>query len=328
MKTPSETLFDELLPELILDAVSTQGFEVTGLFSPLNSYENRVYEIQVEDEEPVIAKFYRPGRWSLEAICEEHRFLDALDELEIPVVAPYYLDHPLSECESLGKAGEFFYALYPKFRGRENPDLSLKDREWLGRTLARLHKAGENFQTKHRLALNPQSYGYASLDIILNQDFIPNDLKSNVEILLKQTLQLCDLAFQRPFKSIALHGDCHLGNILWNKEGAYLLDFDDMVLAPAVQDLWMLFHGSADEMLEQKEAFFKGYEMFRTFDYREFQMSEALRSLRLIRYAAWIGERYKEEIFKRAFPYYSERNYWEDFLLTLKEQISAMQENN
>ncbi len=318
--------FERLLPSLILDAVGLQGFEATGIFYSLNSYENRVYEIRLEEGEPIVAKFYRPGRWSLEAIVEEHRFMDALDELEIPVVAPYYLDKAIKKSESVAEIEGFYYAIYPKFRGRENPDLSLQDREWLGRSLARLHKVGENFETKHRLTLSPQSYGYDSLEFILSQTFLPADLIANIKHLLTQAIQLAETFFSSATRNILLHGDCHLGNILWNKEGAFLLDFDDLVRAPAVQDLWMLFHGSEEEVFEQREAFFKGYEMFREFDTRELRMSEALRTLRMIRYAAWIGQRYEEEIFQRAFPYYTERRYWEDFLLSLKEQISAMQE--
>jgi len=318
--------FETLLPPVILEAANLQGFEATGVFYPLNSYENRVYEIQVEEEEPIIAKFYRPGRWSLAALTEEHRFLDHLDELEIPVIAPYYLENPLPSCKSLAEIQGFYYALYPKFRGRANPDLSLENREWLGRSLSRLHKAGEHFKTTERIHLTPQTYGYASLQFILSQKFLPTDLKKNLENTLLQAIQLTEIFFKPKHQALLLHGDCHLSNILWNKDGPFLLDFDDMVIAPAVQDVWMLFHGSTEEIHLQREAFFKGYECFRPFDFSELQMSEALRTLRMIRYAAWVGERYDEEIFKRAFPYYQERRYWEEFLLHLKEQISAMQE--
>lgn len=324
-KTPANP-FERLDPALILDAVSEQGFQPTGVFYPLNSYENRVYEIRLEDAEPLVAKFYRPGRWSAEGIAEEHAFIDALDELEIPVVAPYFLDKPIELCESLGEIQGYHYALYPKFRGRENPDLSLQDREWLGRSLARLHKVGEPFQAPQRIALNPQTYGHQSLEFILGQSFLPADLKQALENTLQQAIRQTEVFFQRPYRPILLHGDCHLGNVLWNKEGPFLLDFDDLVHAPAAQDVWMLFHGSPEEVFQQREAFFKGYEAFREFDYSELQMSEALRTLRMIRYAAWVGERYQEEIFQRAFPYYRERRYWEDFLLNMKEQISAMQD--
>lgn len=322
----SEHPFERLDPTLILDAVSEQGFQPTGVFYPLNSYENRVYEIKLEEEEPLVAKFYRPERWPLQGIVEEHLFIDALDELEIPVVAPYFLDKPISQSDTLGEMAGFHYALYPKFRGRENPDLSSENREWLGRSLARLHKVGEHFKAKHRIHLSPQSYGHDSLQFILSQDFLPSDLKQAIENTLLQAIRQTEIFFQRPYKEILLHGDCHLGNVLWNKDGPYLLDFDDMVHAPAVQDLWMLFHGKPEEVRVQREAFFKGYESFREFDYSELQMSEALRTLRMIRYAAWVGERYREEIFIRAFPYYRERRYWEDFLLNMKEQISAMQD--
>ena len=318
--------FSNLLPDTIFDAVNEQGLVPTGTLFALNSYENRVYEIHLEDHDPIVAKFYRPGRWSDQAIGDEHRFIKALGEVEIPVVEPLPLKKHLPSLSTLGKFEGYYFAFFPKFRGREHPDITNDDRKWLGRTLARLHNVGEFFKAPHRLCLDPQTYGYQSLDYILRQTFIPDDLKSNLESILLGNLKQIEPFFERNLKTIALHGDCHPGNILWNPQGPHLLDFDDMVVAPPVQDLWMLFHGSEEEKREQKKAFFEGYRMFRDFDESTFVFTEPLRTLRMIRHAAWIGQRYEEPAFQRAFPYYEERRYWEEFSLSMKEQWALLQE--
>jgi len=318
--------FDSLLPELILDSVFLQGMRPTGALFPLNSYENRVYQIDLEEADPIIAKFYRPGRWSAEAIAEEHRFVNALAEAEIPVVQPLPLPNNLGIQKTLAETEGFFYAFFPKFRGREHDEITNEDRQWLGRTLARLHKVGENFTAPHRLRLTPETYGYESLDYILEQDFIPSDLLENLEATLLQVLDMVTPYFEDDIQAIAVHGDCHPGNVLWNAKGPTLLDFDDMVIAPPIQDLWMLFNGSEEEKRLQRKAFFEGYETFREFDESTWILSEPLRTLRMIRHAAWIGQRYGEPAFQRAFPYYRERRYWEEFLLSMKEQIGVLQD--
>lgn len=318
--------FDSLLPETIFKAASSQGYRPTGLLFPLNSYENRVYEIGLEEAPPIVAKFYRPGRWSLEAIAEEHHFLQALAEAEIPVVLPITLGDHLKNIPTLFQTGEIFYALYPKFRGREHDEILNDDRRWLGRTLGRLHNVGEHFTVKHRISLNPNTYGTESLEFILTQEFLPPDLKQSIKEHLMIAIKGIVPFFGRDLKTIAVHGDCHTGNVLWNRDGPHLLDFDDMVVAPPVQDIWMLFNGNEEEKREQKRVFFEGYELFREFDHKTLILSEPLRTLRMIRHAAWIGQRYREPAFKRAFPYYEERRYWEEFLLEIKEQISLLQE--
>ncbi len=320
--------FSQLLPKTIFDACFAQGFHPTGALFPLNSYENRVYEIGLEDHDPIVAKFYRPGRWSADAIAEEHRFINACAAAEIPVVEPQVLQQHLPHCYTLGQSGNFYYTFYPKFRGREHQEITNEDRKWLGRLLARLHNVGEFFKARHRICLDPESYGYASLDFILEQPFLPEDLLENLESCLVQSLELLEPYFHQDLQLIAVHGDCHPGNILWNLQGPHLLDFDDMIIAPAIQDLWMLFHGNRVEMEEQRQAFFEGYETFRKFDDGSFILTEPLRTLRMIRYAAWIGQRYEEEAFKKAFPYYRERRYWEEFLLSIKEQIGLLQDLN
>ena len=308
--------FAQLLPEMIFQTVEDHGFIPTGSLTPLNSYENRVYEIGIEEKEPIIAKYYRPGRWSKEAIIEEHQFLKALQEAELPVVAPFVMD----------QIDDIHYAFFPKFRGREQPEITNDNRRWLGRTLARLHNLGDHFKAKHRLHLTPKTYGYDSLSFILTQEFLPPDLNQNIEAHLVMALERVAPFFKTDLKAIPLHGDCHPGNILWNKDGPHLVDFDDMVIAPPVQDVWMLFNGDEEEKREQQKIFFEGYEMFRAFDHATLRLAEPLRTLRMIRHAAWIGQRYEEPAFQRAFPYYNQRRYWEGFLLEIKEQIGLLSE--
>ncbi|PIR20265.1 MAG: serine/threonine protein kinase [Deltaproteobacteria bacterium CG11_big_fil_rev_8_21_14_0_20_47_16] len=318
--------FEDLLPNTICDAVASQGYSPTGALFPLNSYENRVYEIPLDEGEPIIAKFYRPGRWSAEAIGDEQNFIASLADFEIPVVPSLKLPHPLAAIPTVAEAASFYYTITPKFRGRARDELSNDDRKWLGRMIARMHNAGEHLQTPHRLALTPQTYGYDSVKFILNQPFIADDLKRSVEFCLNQALTTLTPLFTPDLKTFPIHGDCHMGNILWNNDGPHFVDFDDMVIGPPVQDVWMLFHGTAEEQKTQRDAFFEGYELFRKFDYGSLRLAEPLRTLRMIRHAAWIGQRYDDPAFQRAFPYYTQNRYWEEFLLAIKEQIGAMQD--
>lgn len=318
--------FDTLMPETILETVTSQGFCPTGSLIALNSYENRVYEIALEDGEPIVAKYYRPKRWTVEAIAEEHRFLQALDDVEIPVVKALPLQNHLDIAPTLAKTGEFYYAFYPKFRGRCRDEILNEDRRWLGRSLGRLHNIGEHFKTHHRMHLTPETYGDRSLEFILSQDFLESDLKKNIETHLVLAINLTRPFITTTLKTFITHGDCHPANILWNHDGPHLLDFDDMVVAPPVQDIWMLFYGDAEEKAEQQKFFFEGYETFRPFDPSTMILAEPLRTLRMIRHAAWIGQRHTEPAFQRAFPYYKEQRYWEGFLLHIKEQISLLQE--
>ncbi len=322
--------FEHLLPDTIFKTVSDQGLCETGSLFPLNSYENRVYEIGLEEAEPIVAKYYRPGRWTAEAIAEEHRFLSKLAEMEIPVLSPLPLKNHLPKIPTLGsvQSGDhlIYYTFFPKFRGREHAEITDDDRKWIGRTLARIHNVGEHFKASHRWRLTPQTFGEASLQFILTQTFLPADLKENIEAYLLQALEGVRIYFREDLKIFPIHGDCHPGNILWNQDGPHLLDFDDMVIAPPAQDLWMLFNGSEEEKRQQRDSFFEGYEMFREFDTSTLILTEPLRTLRMIRHAAWIGQRYQEPAFQRAFPYYEQRRYWEDFLQQIKEQISLLQE--
>lgn len=320
-------IYDQLVPDVVLTAVEAQGFRPTGALFPLNSYENRVYEIALESDAPVIAKFYRPGRWTAETIDEEHRFVWAAQALEIPVVAPLRLATPIPQGEYLGLHAGFYFALYPKFRGREQAEHDAERLRQLGRTLARLHNLGESFPVRHRLALTPQTYGHASIPVILALPFVPDTQRAALAALLPQVVALTEGAFASGEGACFLvHGDCHLGNVLWNVDGPHLLDFDDMVVAPPVQDLWMLLNGSAADQHAQREALFEGYTTFRPFDMRALRLAEPLRTLRLIRHAAWLATRHDEPAFQRAFPYFTQARYWETFAQNMREQIGVLQD--
>lgn len=319
--------YQNLTPEILFTSFEDQGYMPTGIFYQLNSYENRVYEVHLEGHEPLIAKYYRPERWSVDQLGDEHRFIQALTDVEIPAIAPLPLKQATKNFATLGKIADYFYAFFPKFRGREHDELSLDDRKLLGHFMGRLHNVGATFKTSSRLPLNPQTYGDSSLKLLLKNNYIPIELQSLIHVTLDSLLESIKTFFKGPANSIAVHGDCHLGNILWNKSGPHLVDFDDMVLAPAVQDIWMLFSGSPEEIAEQQKVFFEAYETFREFDYGTLRLIEPLRTLRMIRHAAWIGERYEEPIFKKAFPYYNDHRYWQEFLLHMKEQLSLLQES-
>ncbi len=316
--------FTDLLPERICDVISQQGWEPTGQIFQLNSYENRVYQIHLENKEQIVAKFYRPGRWNQQSLINEHQVLQALAQAEVPVVPALPLKH-FSGLETLGFEKPYYYCLYPKFGGHEQPELNSEHREWLGRLLARLHNITSALNIQHRMPLNTKTYGDGPLATILSGSYAPAELKNYLEDMMMQCLDLIDPLLHQNWNTFAVHGDCHLGNVLWNAKGPTLVDFDDMVMAPAIQDIWMLFYGSEAEQTQQKKDFFAGYELFRPFDHHEFILVEPLRTLRMIRYCAWIGERYQEAIFQQTFPYYTEIKYWEDFLQSMKEQVAVLQ---
>ena len=316
--------FQDLLPDFICDVVASLNLRPTGQLFQLNSYENRVYQVGLEGESPLVIKFYRPQRWKKEQLIEEHFMLSELHKAEIPVVKPIDLQKN-SECATLGYAAPYYYCLYPKFGGHEEADLSAERLEWLGRTLARVHNVTCQLPIKHRLTLNTDTYGYDQLDLLYDNPWLPDDLWESLESIILQCLDHVEHQLQFQGTTFALHGDCHLGNVLWNQHGPTLVDFDDAVIAPAVQDVWMLFWGTPEEQAQQHKVFFKGYELFREFDENTLRLTEVLRTLRMIRHTAWIGQRFEEAIFQRAFSYYSERNYWERFLLNLKEQCSLLQ---
>ena len=315
--------FADLQPDDILTALDEIGFDCDGRFLALNSYENRVYQIGIENDRPVVAKFYRPGRWSNEAIFEEHEFAIDLANNEIPVVPPMRRSGT-----TLHHTGHHRVAVY-ECRGGRAPDLDNFDLQTqLGRLVARIHLEGETRRFDHRPSIDIDSYGSESLEFLLDHDFIPDDNREAYESVAELVLDGVEACYARAgsVREIRLHGDFHPGNVLVARDQLHIVDLDDTRHGPAIQDLWMFLSGDRDEQAPQLEALLEGYQSFRLFDARELHLIEALRSLRIMYYAAWLARRWDDPAFKAAFPWFDSRRYWDDHVLALREQVALMQE--
>ena len=310
-------------PDQILTTLEALGFRCDGRFLTLNSYENRVYQVDIEDASPVIAKFYRPARWTDTAILEEHAFASELEQLDIPVVAPIS-----SAGKTLHHSGPFRVSVSPRKGGRA-PDLDDRDlMRQLGRLVARIHLAGESSEFEHRPSISVESYGYESVDYLLAEGFIPDEMAPVYEGIVTQVFDTIDDSFEKgdKIRQIRLHGDFHPGNVLVNGDQLHIVDLDDCRSGPAVQDLWMFLSGDRSEQTPQLENLLEGYSEFREFDARELHIVEALRSLRILHYAAWIARRWEDPAFKTSFPWFDTPKYWDEHILSLREQIALMQE--
>ncbi len=316
--------FSTLTPDLMLDALESISLRCDGRFIALNSYENRVFQVGIEDEKPVIAKFYRPHRWSDEAILEEHAFIAALAAQEIPVVPAMIYNKNKTLC----KYRHFRFAVFSRHGGRA-PELENEDTlEWLGRFLGRIHMVGKAQPYQHRPTLDVQTFGHQPLHWLLHHNFIPQDITEAYRSVAQQALAEVQHCYARAgeVEQLRLHGDCHAGNVLWTDEGPHFVDFDDSRMGPAIQDLWMLLSGERSDMVKQLSAVLAGYEDFCEFNPRELHLIEALRTLRLIHYSAWLAQRWDDPAFKLAFPWFNTQHYWQDRILELREQIALMQE--
>ena len=315
--------FDRLTPDFILDAVEATGVRADGRVTALNSYENRVYQVGLEDDAPIIAKFYRPDRWSDQQIQEEHDFTHELESSEIPVVTAFRTNN--DECLSDYKG--FRFSLYPRVGGRA-PELDNLDNLFiLGRFLGRIHRVGASQTYTFRPSIDSQSYGHDSVQF-LSAHFIPADLKEAYISLCKDILSLIDQILKNFGQAnlIRVHGDCHVGNILWRDDNPYFIDFDDSRMAPAIQDIWMLLSGDRNEQRVQLREIIEGYNEFAEFDSRELVLIEVLRTLRMLYFSAWLARRWDDPAFPLGFPWFNTQRYWEDHILNLREQFSALNE--
>ena len=315
--------FHTLTPSFIMDAVESKGFLCDCRTFALNSYENRVYQVGIEDSLPLIAKFYRPGRWSNAQILEEHHFCRELVEHELSVVAP------LTDTtgKSLFQYGDFRFALYPRQGGHAPEFDNLDNLLILGRMLGRIHQIGAVQPFEHRPVLDVQSFGHASVAIITEQ-FIPNEYRASYAAVTGQLLETIEgiLAESGPVRYIRTHGDCHAGNILWRDNAPHFVDFDDARMAPAVQDLWMMLSGERPRQLAQLETLIEGYREFCDFHPRELRLIESLRTLRMLHYSAWLARRWEDPMFPRTFPWFNTTRYWGEQILHLREQLGSLTE--
>ena len=315
--------FATLGPDEVLNSVETLGFRCNGHQLALNSYENRVYQVGIEDQPPVIAKFYRPGRWSDDAILEEHAFAAELASADIPIVPPLDIAG-----RTLHEHGPFRLSISPSKPGR-SPELDdLRQLEQVGRLVARIHLLGELTPFASRPALDVESFGERSADYLLDNGVIPTELEAVYDGLAEHLLDAIDVCYDRAgaVRTIRLHGDLHPGNVLAQDESFYIVDLDDARSGPAIQDLWMFLSGDQQEQGPQLHALLDGYTQFRSFDGRELQLIEALRTLRIMHYAAWLARRWADPAFQVAFPWFESRRYWDDHVLALREQLALMSE--
>ncbi len=319
-----DTAYRLLTPDLILEALEAQGYPCDGRLLALNSYENRVYRVGLEDGSPVVVKFYRPGRWSDDAILEEHDFSIELAEAELPVVAPV-ID---PEGTTLHRHHGFRFSISPNRGGRwqemDDPD----HLAWMGRFIARIHAIGRARPFQHRHTLSIEQYGIRPSRYIRSHDFLPAELEPAYTALLDVLIPRIQSVFAAtgPLKTIRLHGDCHLGNVLWTDDGPHFVDFDDCCMGPAVQDLWMMLSGDRDQMTRQLKYLLEGYSEFNDFDPCELHLIEALRTLRMIHYSGWLARRWGDPAFPASFPWFNTQRYWEEQILSLKEQLSLLDE--
>ncbi|ANW52059.1 serine/threonine protein kinase [Burkholderia pseudomallei] len=319
--------FAGLTPERVLDALDSvlilAGSRTDGRLLALNSYENRVYQAGIEDGAPIVAKFYRPQRWSNDAILEEHTFVAELAAREIPAVPPLAFDG-----RTLHEFDGFRFAIFER-RGGRAPELDRRDTlEWLGRFIGRIHAVGATKPYAARPTLDLRTFGYEPRDFLMSHDFVPDDVRPAYEAAVALALEGVERAYERAgdVRMLRAHGDCHPSNVLWTDAGPHFVDFDDSRMAPAVQDLWLLLPGDRPGASRALTDLLAGYEDFCEFDPRELHLIEALRTLRLIHYAAWLARRWDDPAFPAAFPWFNTHRYWEARVLELREQIGAMQE--
>ncbi|HXF78085.1 MAG TPA: serine/threonine protein kinase [Usitatibacter sp.] len=328
---PDPHPYSRLTPDVVLNALDSLGMRCDGRLLALNSYENRVYQVGLEGAEPglVVAKFYRPARWSEAQILEEHAFAAELAEGEVPVVAPQAFNGA-----TLHEFDGFRFAAYPR-RGGRAPELDDENvLEWLGRFIGRIHAIGATKPFTHRPRLDIASFGVEPREFVLASGLVPHELVEPWTQASKLALEGVRAAFDRAgdVAQIRCHGDCHPSNVLWapasaaGPGGPHFVDLDDSRMAPAVQDLWMLISGDRASMGRQLAVLLRGYEDFAEFDDRELALVEALRTLRLLHYCAWIARRWDDPAFPIAFPWFNTQRYWQDRVLELREQVAALQE--
>ncbi|MEO6951891.1 MAG: serine/threonine protein kinase [Polyangia bacterium] len=324
MIDPTTQAYYALTPDRVLDAVEVDGRRATGYVLSLNSLENRVYEVALEDDTRVVAKFYRPGRWSEAALRAEHEYLAELVALEIPAVAPLVLAGDTLRAIDVGGA-KIWCAVFPKVRGRATDEPDDQQLEILGRLLARLHEVGAVHGTTVRQRLDVAHYGRASLEH--SAAVMPAASRPAYLDTARRLLDVIAPLYERlapDATHLRIHADCHAGNLLWDRSGPFFLDFDDFTLGPPVQDVWLLVPGRDIESVQRRDVMLDAYEELRPFDRRTLALIEPLRALRILRYSGWIAARHDDPAFQRAFPDFLDDAYWQRETATLRELIEEI----
>lgn len=311
-----------LTPDFVLDAVESIGLLSDSRILSLNSYENRVYQVGIEDDLPIIAKFYRPNRWSNEAILEEHSFTTQLLENDVSVVPPMLINNTtLHEYEG------YRFSLF-KRQGGYAPEVDIPDTLYrIGCTIGRIHQLSGTNNFKYRQSFNVDNWAINSRNYLLESNFISDSLRPAYETLSRDLIsKVSDIWNSCPFPPIKLHGDCHIGNILWREDQAHFVDFDDCLNGPAIQDLWLMLSGDRNQQTQQMIELIEGYEEFCEFDLKQLKLIETLRTLRMMHYAAWLAKRWSDPAFPMHFPWFNTERYWSEHILELREQLAILDE--
>lgn len=315
--------FSALTPDLIIDGLESAGFVVESGLLALNSYENRVYQFHDDQRVKYVTKFYRPQRWQLDKIHEEHQFSFELADQELPIVAPLQVNG-----KSLFEYQGYYFTVFPCRGGRIFEVDNLDQLEWMGRFIGRIHAVSSQAHFKHRPSFNTDELLLQARESILQSNYVPRGLLTAFTVILDQVITLAVEQYL-PAKSmtqIRLHGDCHAGNILWRDEGPHFVDLDDCRTGPAIQDLWMMLSGDRKQQLLQLDTLLMGYDEFFTFETEQLILIESLRTMRLVNYMAWLCKRWQDPAFPQNFPWFNTEKYWEQQILMLKEQMSVLQQ--
>jgi Ser/Thr protein kinase RdoA (MazF antagonist) len=314
--------YAQLTPDFVLDAVESIGLLSDSRILSLNSYENRVYQVGIEDQTPIIAKFYRPNRWTTEAILEEHQFTKTLLDQDISVVPPVEIHG-----KTLHEYKGFRFTLFPR-QGGHAPEIDIPDTlHRIGLNIGRIHQSGANQLFAHRNTFSIEQWAINSRDFILTNDFLPDSLLAAYDTLTADLIKKMQAILNEcPYTPMKLHGDCHIGNILWRDELAHFVDFDDCINGPAIQDLWLMLSGDRAQQTQQMIELIEGYEEFCSFDSSQLRLIETLRTLRMMNYAAWLARRWSDPAFPMHFPWFNTERYWSDHILELREQFAILDE--
>ena len=326
----SQDSFYTLTPERILETAETTEVRATGRILALNSMENRVIQVEIECADPKsrfdsfrVLKFYRPGRWSKEQILEEHEFIKELDREMVPVVPALNFPDTGSSIRQV-PGTDIVAAVFPRSGGRNLDELSNTQLQRVGRLIARMHGVGKRRPLEARRCLNAETFGFASVEFLRSHSFVPESMAERFFSVSEKLSQLC-AEIEKGVPTQRVHGDLHCGNLLWDGEQCTFVDFDDMAAAPCVQDLWLLVPGRDEESLRRRELLICGYEEMSRFNRNELELIEALRSLRIIHYNAWIARRWEDPAFKKVFSAFGSLEYWREQLIALEEQLPLVQ---